>query len=151
MSIDDDPDGARLAAIERDMAQLVRLFGERRHRDKRDGSAILSVRIGDELAALVRRTARQRGCTIADLLRPAIRAAVNQPSTEPLSEFPPAFMPRTLPREASRQALSTSLAEQAHLAAAGAAVMTDRRSRDGRMTEPGMLKELPSFGPRRPK
>jgi hypothetical protein len=41
MSLDDDPDGARLAAIERDLAQLVRLSGERRHRDKRDGRAIL--------------------------------------------------------------------------------------------------------------
>jgi hypothetical protein len=164
MSIDDDPDGARLAAIERDLAQLVRLSSERRHRDKRDGRAILGVRIGDELAALVRRTARQRGCTISDLLRPAIlnAVAVNQPLTEHLTELPSErgvhMRPRTLAaprdqfgRDRSRQSISDNLAEQARLAAAGAATMAGRQARDGRLTEPGMLKELPGFGSRRPR
>src|SRR4249920_234037 len=63
---------AQLAAIERKLARLMR---ERPFRDKRDGRAVLAVRIGDELAALVRRTAQRQGRTISDLLRPAILAA----------------------------------------------------------------------------
>jgi len=69
--------------------------------------------MGDQLAALVRQTARQRGCTIADLIRPAILAAVNQPSTEHLSEIhrehPAVFTPRTLPRDTARQRLRPAL------------------------------------------
>jgi hypothetical protein len=156
MSIDDDPDGARLAAIERDLAQLVRLSGERRHRDKRDGRAILGVRVGDELAALVRRTARQRGCTISDLLRPAIlnAVAVNPPLTEHLTELPSErdvhMRPRMLAvprdqfgRDRTRQTISDNLSEQARLKDADAATMVGRPPPDGRLTEPGMLTELP--------
>jgi hypothetical protein len=148
MSTDDDPGtAARLDALEHWRAG----FARPRYRDVRDGRAVLSVRIGDELAALVRRTAHQRGCTIADLLRPAIRAAVNQPSTEPLSEFPPTFTPHKLPREATRQAITRSLTEQAGLAAADAARTAGRLPRDGRMTEPGIMTELPGSGLRRPR
>jgi hypothetical protein len=145
MSLDADPRiAARLATIER---QLARLMREPRHRDKRDGRAVLAVRVGDELASLVRLAAPRQGRTISDLLRPAIIAAVNQPSTQRSELHSPAFMPRTLPREAARQALSSSLGEQARLAAAGAAVMADRRPRDARgANSSGMLTDAVAFG-----
>ena len=79
---------SRLGAIEHEIARIARRLGESRCRGKRDGRAVLSVRVGDDLAPLVRRTARHRGCTIAELLRPAMLAAVaaNQPSTGTLTE-----------------------------------------------------------------
>ena len=130
---------ARLDAIERQMATLNRRFGEPRRRDKRDGRAVLAVRVGDELAALVRGVARQRGCTIADLLRPAILRAVNEPQTQPLAPLAgerlflgqPRKMPAALDPKV-RARISTSLADQARLTAADAATTEDRRSRDYR-------------------
>jgi hypothetical protein len=69
----------RLAELEHQIARLSRRSDERRY--GRDGRAVLSVRLGAETCALVRHAATERGCTIADLLRPAILAAVNAPST----------------------------------------------------------------------
>lgn len=136
----------RLDAIEREIAALNRRLGEPRRRDKRDGRAVLAVRVGDELAALVRGIARQRGCSIADLLRPAILRAVNEPQTEPLTPlagerlFPgqPRRMPAA-PDPKVRARIRTSLADQARLAAADAATVADRRSRDQCAIAPGML------------
>jgi hypothetical protein len=128
-------DHDRLAAIERDLARIARRLGEPRRRDKRDGREVLSVRVGDEVAALVRRSARQSGRTISDWVRQVILAAVNQPSTDHLTELrelPSPFMARTLPHDAVRQAITDSLARQARLTDAGAAVMIDRRPRDAR-------------------
>jgi hypothetical protein len=114
-------DHDRLIAIERDLARIARRLGEPRYREKRDGREILSVRIGDELAALVRRTARHRGCTIADLLRPAILAAVNHPSTELLTEQPSEAGLHMRPRIAPRYGGN------------GAGTRLDRPKRDGRL------------------
>jgi hypothetical protein len=69
----------RLAELEHQVERLSRRSDERRY--GRDGRAVLSVRLGAETCALVRNAAKERGCTIADLLRPAILAAVNAPST----------------------------------------------------------------------
>ena len=147
----------RLDAIERQMATLNRRFGEPRRRDKRDGRAVLAVRVGDELAALVRGVARQRGCTIADLLRPAILRAVNEPQTQPPiplageRHFPGQSRKMAVARDPGVNArIGTSLAHQAHLAAAGAATMADRRSRDQRAralstpTDAALVPKLPS-------
>jgi hypothetical protein len=97
----DDPIAVRLDRIERQLAGLAGRFSEPHCSDKREGRAILSVRVGDELAALVRLAARQRGCTIADLLRPAIATAVNLPSTHQLSEI----HSHKLPRDEARRAM----------------------------------------------
>jgi hypothetical protein len=147
----------RITALERCMSRLERRFGEPRYRDKRDGRAVLSVRVGDEVVALVRRAARERGCTIADLLRPAIISAVSQPSTDHLSEIKPTaglhMRPRTIAEtgppatERARQALSGNLAEQARLAAADAAVSAGcqpRQAHDaaGLFTERGTFRYL---------
>jgi hypothetical protein len=69
----------RVADLERQLTGLGRRSSEQRY--GRDGRAVLSVRLGAETCALVRHAARERGCTIADLLRPAILGAVNAPST----------------------------------------------------------------------
>jgi hypothetical protein len=147
-----DSELERLAAVERQIAHLARRIGDRQYRDTRDGRAVLSVRVGDEVAALVRRAARERGCTIADLVRPAILAAVSQPSTHQLTERPSEqgfhMQARTIaktpvPSDTARQALSTTLAEQARLARADAAVISDRRSRNLQNAErPGMMSEV---------
>jgi hypothetical protein len=69
----------RVAELECQFARLGRRSGRERY--GRDGRAVLSVRLGAETCALVRLAAKERGCTIADLLRPAILATVNAPST----------------------------------------------------------------------
>jgi hypothetical protein len=141
----------RITALERAVSRLQSRLGEQRYRDKRDGRAVLSVRVGDELAALVRLTARRQGRRISDLLRPAILAAVNQPSTEHLAELPPDrglhMHARKLaaPSIASDRALiRVGLAERARLAAADAAATADRRPRAQQDKNPGMMTEMPN-------
>ena len=136
----------RITALERAVSRLQSRLGEHRYRDTRDGQAVLSVRVGDELAALVRLTARRQGRTLSDLLRPAILAAVNQPSTEHLTELPPdrglhmhARKLAAPSMSSDRNGISVGLAERAKLAAADAAVTADRRSRDLRSA--GLLTE----------
>jgi hypothetical protein len=151
MSIEDDPGvAARVDAIERRVDGLARRLGDRKR--PRDGQRVLSVRAGDERIARVHEAARRRGCTLTTIMNEAIDHVIG-PSTLPLSEprqeQSKVFTPRTLPREAARQSLSNSLAEQARLATADAAVMADRRPRDGRMTETGMMTEPAGFGTRR--
>jgi hypothetical protein len=141
MQIDDDQ---RLAAVEQKLDLLLRRSGEPRCRDKRDGRTVLSVRVGDEVVSLVRRTAQQRQCTIADLLRPAILSAIaeNPPSSGTLAEPAPgqAFPPvrRLAPTRslAVRNAITEGLTERARLTAADAAVTSDRRSRDQQNAQP---------------
>jgi hypothetical protein len=143
MSIEDN-------SIERRVARLERRLGDRKRPG--DGQRVLSVRAGDERIARVHQAARRRGCTLTTIINEAIDHGIG-PSTGPLSEpqqeQPKVFAPRTLPREAARQSLSNILAEQARLATADAAVMADRRPRDGRMTETGMMTEPAGFGSRR--
>jgi hypothetical protein len=151
MSTDDDPGtAARLDALEHWRAGVARQLGERKR--PRDGRRALSVRAGEERIARVHEAARRRGCTLTAILNEAIDYVI-RPSTQPLSEPQEkpaaAFMTRTLPREASRQLLSDNFAKQERLKDADAATMTERQPRDGRITEPGMLKELPGFGLRR--
>jgi hypothetical protein len=142
--LDDAPGtAARLDALEHWRAGDARQLGDRKR--PRDGRRALSVRAGEERIARVHEAARRRGCTLTEILNEAIDYVI-RPSAQALSEphaSPPAFTPHKLPREATRQALSTSLAEQARLAAAGAATMAGRQPPDGRMTEPGMMTELP--------
>src|SRR5262249_43955077 len=122
--------------------------GKAPYRDKRDGRTVLSVRVGDEVVALVRRTARERQCTIADLLRPAILSAIgaNPPSSGILTEpapgraFPPVRRLATAPSQPVRNAITDSLAS-ARLVAADAAVTNDQRSRHQQNSPPGLLTE----------
>ena len=145
-------DHDRLIVIEREIARIARRIGEPRGRDTRGGRAVLSARVGDEVAALVRCSARQSGRTISDWVRQVILAAVNQPSTGHVPEVPSErgshMRPRTLPTSASanetaRRTLSTNFADQARLAAADAAVMADSCARphqdsgDGAVFLPG--------------
>ena len=135
MSLNDD---GRLAAVEREVGRLARRLGEPRFRDKRDGRAVLSIRVGDEIAAIVRHTAQQRGCTIADLLRPAILLAVNHPSTEgpaeSLPERPSHLRSRTAPRPGVNGAVDMRAVQAARI-----------RSEEGKHAgEPGLFTERPS-------
>src|SRR3954471_1351496 len=82
MSVSQDE---RLSRIEFTLQRLESRLCGRGHSKARDGRAVLAVRVGDELAELVRRTARQRGCTIADLLRPAILATIAANQDAPCS------------------------------------------------------------------
>jgi hypothetical protein len=144
MRIDDDDAGltARLNTIELRIADLARRLGERKR--PRDGQRVLSVRAGDDRIARVHEAARRRGCTLSAIMNEAIDY-VTGPSTHQFPDsrgHPPAFMPRTLPRDATRQAITANLTEQRRLPAAGAATMTDRRSRDERRAQAaGMLAE----------
>jgi hypothetical protein len=81
----------RVAELELQFARLRPRSGQERY--GRDGRAVLSVRLGAETCALVRLAAKERGCTIADLLRPAILGAVNAPSTTPPPSVPQAKTP----------------------------------------------------------
>jgi hypothetical protein len=98
------------------------------------------VRLGADTCALVRHTAKERGCTIADLLRPAILASVNAPSTTLPPSVPQAKMPgkQMAPRIADRPSDSLDLflphrlnkpARKATVQHPGAALLRDRISR----------------------
>jgi hypothetical protein len=103
---------------------------------------VLGARFSPEEAAALRRYAVRQNCTLSDIIREGVRAVI-QPSNTHLAErpqFPATTMrPRTLPngQATTRQALSDSLAEQARLTAADAAVMADRRPREGRGADAG--------------
>jgi hypothetical protein len=141
MPIDDHSNlSARLEAVESLLAGLARRLGERKR--PRDGRTALTVRLGDQLVAQVRDLAQQRRCTVSQLLREALQSVI-PPSSAPFHahrEQPVSFLPRRL--EVPRKAISANLAEQARLAAADAATMVDRRSRNARApNEEGMMTE----------
>jgi hypothetical protein len=128
----------RVADLERQLTGLGRRSSEQRY--GRDGRAVLSVRLGTETCALVRHIAKERGCTIADLLRPAILATVNAPSTTPPPSVPQAKTPskQMAPRIADRPSdglglfLARRLNQPARKAAVqhpGAALLRDRIGR----------------------
>jgi hypothetical protein len=110
----------------------------------KDGNPVLGARFSPEDRAALRAHAARHDRTISDIIREGVRAVIQPSNALPgeRPQFPATPMrPRTLPpgQGTIRQALSNSLAEQARLAAADAAV-SDRRPRDGRAADAaGML------------